>query len=450
MKNCFLYILLPFFALALSACGGDDGGGDEPVQISLTLSQTEITASAKAASVIIDVATTAPSWTAASLADWVTVTPTSAFSSSGKVTVAISANTGVARTGEVIVRAGSASQTITINQGEAFRISKSEAMLKSGGDEYSLTVSGSKNWTAKAEADWITATRKDDATLLIAVEPTSELATRSGKVTLTADGEEATFTVNQESVEVTDIETPEGYTLVWHDEFNESSELNAEHWTHEVQKKGWVNNEEQNYVNGAYNGKRVTELSDGKLRIHCFKSGSEIYSGRVYAHVDKGWQYGYIEARIMLPKGKGTWPAFWMMPVTVDWTNEGWPKCGEIDIMEEVGTVPNEVSSSLHAEGHNHTNNTQVTQAKKISKAEGEFHTYAIKWTEENITTYVDGEPLLSYDNDGKGITNWPYSKPYYIILNLAWGGSWGGMNGTDETALPVSYVIDYVRVFQK
>lgn len=157
-----------------------------------------------------------------------------------------------------------------------------------------------------------------------------------------------------------------------------------------MQNAGWVNNELQNYVDGVVNGKRVTELSDGKLRIHCFKGDDgKIYSGRVYAHESEGWQYGYIEARMMLPKGKGTWPAFWMMPCNVDWNKEGWPKCGEIDIMEEVGVVPNEVSSSLHAEGHNHTNGTQVTHAMTIEKAEGEFHTYAIEWTAQNITTYV-------------------------------------------------------------
>lgn len=138
------------------------------------------------------------------------------------------------------------------------------------------------------------------------------------------------------------------------------------------------------------------------------------------------------------------------MPCNVDWNKEGWPKCGEIDIMEEVGVVPNEVSSSLHAEGHNHTNGTQVTHAMTIEKAEGEFHTYAIEWTAQNITTYVDGKVQLTYDNDNKGVVNWPYDKPYYIIFNLAWGGSWGGMQGVDESALPVTCVIDYIRVFQK
>ena len=80
-----------------------------------------------------------------------------------------------------------------------------------------------------------------------------------------------------------------------------------------------------------------------------------MYSGRVYAHVNEGWQYGYFEASIKLPKGKGTWPAFWMMPVGNDWNTNPWPMCGEIDIMEEVGVVPNEVSSSVHTQDYNHT-----------------------------------------------------------------------------------------------
>lgn len=164
---------------------------------------------------------------------------------------------------------------------------------------------------------------------------------------------------------------------------------------------------------------------------------------------------GYIEARMNLPKGKGTWPAFWMMPCNVDWRTEAWPYCGEIDIMEEVGVVPNEVSSSLHASGHNHTNNTQITHAMTIDKAEGEYHVYAIEWTPSNITTYVDGKVQLSYDNPNTPLTadpkwNWPYDRPYYVIFNLAWGGMWGGMNGVDESALPVIMKVDYIRIYQK
>ena len=214
-----------------------------------------------------------------------------------------------------------------------------------------------------------------------------------------------------------------------------------------------MNHELQYYRPGTQtiDGKHTTEIIDGRLYINCFKgTDGKVYSGRVNAkNKGKGWQYGYFEARILLPKGKGTWPAYWMMPISVDWSKEGWPKCGEIDIMEEVGCVPNEVSSSLHSEGHNHTNNTQITQARNIGTAETEYHVYALEWTADYIKTYVDGQLLLSYNSDHT-VRNYPYDKPFHLILNLAWGGDWGGMKGVDESALPLSMKVDYVRVFQK
>ena len=250
-----------------------------------------------------------------------------------------------------------------------------------------------------------------------------------------------------------EIIVPEGYHLVWHDEFDEGPILDPAHWTHEVQNAGWVNNELQNYVNHQTStGSKVTEVEDGSLHIHCFKEGGKIYSGRVYAHVGTGWQYGWFEARINLPKGKGTWPAFWMMPVGNDWNTNPWPMCGEIDIMEEVGCVPNEVSSSIHTQDYNHTKNTQKTHAMTIANAEGEYHVYALEWTEDTITTYVDGKLQLFVEKSklGSGHNQWPFHYAFYPILNLAWGGSWGGMNGVDESALPVTMSVDYIRVFQK
>ena len=234
---------------------------------------------------------------------------------------------------------------------------------------------------------------------------------------------------------------------MWQDEFNEGTELNPADWTHEVQKDHWVNNELQNYVNHKTpKGRNVTDIMDGKLQIHCFKEDGKIYSGRVYAKVKSGWTYGYIEASIKLPKGKGTWPAFWMMPVNF----RSWPADGEIDIMEEVGYHPDYVSSSLHANAHVHSNGTQVTHEMYCKGAEGEFHTYAIEWTAQNITTFVDGKVQLSYDNRGLGRDDWPYNDPFYVIFNLAWGGDWGGSQGVDENALPVTMEVDYIRVFQK
>jgi beta-glucanase (GH16 family) len=141
-----------------------------------------------------------------------------------------------------------------------------------------------------------------------------------------------------------------------------------------------------------------------------------------------------------------------MMPVNNDWSTNPWPMCGEIDIMEEVGVVPNEVSSSIHTQDYNHTKNTQKTHAMTISKAEGEFHTYALLWTADEMTTYVDGKVQLNVKKSvlGSGHNQWPFHYPFYLILNLAWGGDWGGMQGVDERALPLTMEVDYVRVFQK
>lgn len=244
-----------------------------------------------------------------------------------------------------------------------------------------------------------------------------------------------------------EIPTPAGYALVWQDEFNEGTTLNASDWRHEVQGPGWVNNELQTYVNGkSPKGTRVTEIVDGSLHINCFKEDGKIYSGRVYAKSGTGWKYGYMEASINLPSGKGTWPAFWMMPVNF----HSWPHDGEIDIMEEVGYHKDYVSSSLHADGHVHSNNTQVTKEVYCKGAEGEYHIYGMEWTPDYFQFYVDGKKTLYYKNPGTGVRDWPYDAPFYVILNLAWGGSWGGAQGVDESALPVTMKVDYVRVFQK
>ena len=181
-------------------------------------------------------------------------------------------------------------------------------------------------------------------------------------------------------------------------------------------------------------------------------SDGKIYSGRINARPSEGWLYGYVEARICLPEGKGTWPAFWMMPSNVDWNTNPWPYCGEIDIMEEVGADPNQVSSSLHTGNYNHTKNTQKTHAMNCPGAEGEFHIYALEWTADEITTYVDGKVQLKVTKSQMGTdhADWPFHYAFYPILNLAWGGDWGGYKGVDESALPVTMKVDYVRIFQK
>ena len=240
---------------------------------------------------------------------------------------------------------------------------------------------------------------------------------------------------------------PYRYILNWNDEFDGLS-LGAD-WTHEVQSSGWVNNELQNYVNGSYNGQRVTEVSDGTLKITARKIDGKIYSGRLYAKVSQGWKYGYFEARIKLPKGRGTWPAFWMMPCNNNFSTNPWPHCGEIDIMEEVGYSPGNVSATVHCTKYNNGNTSIEHGTKYVSTAESDFHIYGCEWTENVLNFYVDGDLILSYKNDGEGKDSWPFDVPFYPILNLAWGGSWGGAQGVDESALPATMEVDYMRVYK-
>ena len=247
-----------------------------------------------------------------------------------------------------------------------------------------------------------------------------------------------------------EIFTPAGYQLVWRDEFNDPSLImpDTKEWWYETAEPGWVNNELQTYVAGRTGDIVTADVSDGTLKIRAIKSGNRVYSARV--NTRKNWTYGYFEARLKLPKGKGTWPAFWMMPSV--WS--GWPDGGEIDIMEHVGCVPTEVSSSIHCKSYYHAIGTQKTAAKKIATVMDEFHIYALEWTPEYIKTFVDGELLFHYNPDnypqGRNADTWPFNKPFELKLNLAWGGDWGGMHGVDESCLPATYEIDYVRVFQQ
>ena len=317
------------------------------------------------------------------------------------------------------------------------------------GGNYTINVTTTgKEWGVYTEGDFVKVTANYTSnSVSVIVDENPNTSTRTGNVVIMSGIARKSISVNQAAAEKPAYNAPEGYTLVWQDEFESGSELNQNDWTHEVKNAGWVNHELQNYVNHKTpDGALVTEVKNGTLRITALKENGKIYSGRVYAKVKSGWTYGYIEASIKLPKGKGTWPAFWMMPVNF----RSWPADGEIDIMEEVGYHPDYVSSSLHANAHVHSNGTQVTHEMKCPGAEGEFHTYAILWTSKNITTYVDGQVQLSYDNRGLGRDDWPYDDPFYVIFNLAWGGDWGGAQGVDESALPATMEVDYVRVFQK
>lgn len=245
---------------------------------------------------------------------------------------------------------------------------------------------------------------------------------------------------------------PQGYSLVWQDEFDDArlnggkpALPNTTEWSYETGAGGWGNNELQNYVPGFLGVDTCAQIYGGSLKIIAKKVGNQVLSIRM--NTKQSWTYGYFEARLQLPEGKGTWPAFWMLPKNFT----AWPADGEIDIMEEVGYDPNNVSSSIHCTAYNHAIGTQKTASKKIPTAQTDFHVYAVEWTADYIYGFVDGIRYFTFINDKTGNKNtWPFNAEFYLKLNLAWGGNWGGAQGIDESTLPATYKIDYVRVYQK
>ena len=240
---------------------------------------------------------------------------------------------------------------------------------------------------------------------------------------------------------------PDGYTLNWNDEFNNSKVKmpDMSRWYYETGNHGWGNNEIQNYIAGKYELDTCALISGGILKIIAKKKYNQVLSIRMNSK--KSWMYGYFEARLKLPQGRGTWPAFWMLP-----EDSGiWPDGGEIDIMEEVGYRPNWVSSAIHCKAYNHSINTQKGGEQFVATAESDFHIYAVEWTYDYIRGFVDGKQHFEFQNDKQGKKDtWPFNVAYYLKLNLAWGGNWGGSQGVDESKLPATYEIDYVRVYQK
>lgn len=450
--KCLNLILL--FLLLFVSCG-NDGGDDFPGDdVILTCLPEKIEALANGGTYVLNVTCSDSEWTAYASDDcssWTDVKVSGSLDRQGTVTVTVNANNGQeSRSGSVIVKSGAKRLTIPVTQEAPMFVSKREVYSYSAGETITLSVTAMGDWNVKSNDSWIKAEKTDSKTVTITTEPNTNKSSRNGTLEVALGTEKIMVSVTQESAEDREINTPEGYRLVWQDEFNEGTTLGND-WTHEVQGPGWVNNELQTYVNGSADNKRVTELVDGKLNINCFKgSDNKIYSGRVYAKVKEGWLYGYFEARIMLPKGKGTWPAFWMMPANNNFSTNPWPGCGEIDIMEEVGVDANIVSSSIHTQAYNHTINTQKTASRNIGTAESEFHVYACEWTPDYLKFFVDGTELMTFPNEGTGKSVWPFTYPFYPILNLAWGGDWGGYKGVDEGALPITLKVDYLRVFQK
>lgn len=246
-------------------------------------------------------------------------------------------------------------------------------------------------------------------------------------------------------------DSQDGWQLVWADEFD-AEELDQEKWSYqfgtgeEQGLTGWGNNELQFYTDHPQN----VFLEDGKLHIVAHREnheGMEYTSGRILT-LDKGdWQFGKVEVRAKLPQGQGIWPAIWMLPT--EGIYGGWPKSGEIDIMEMVGHEPETTHGTVHF-GPDWPNNEYI--GTPFSLDEGifadDFHTFTIEWEEDQIKWFVDGDKFYSVTPDDLDPHPYPFNEKFHLILNLAVGGNWPG-NPDETTEFPQSMIVDYVRVYQ-
>ena len=232
----------------------------------------------------------------------------------------------------------------------------------------------------------------------------------------------------------------------WSDEFNYAGLPDPGKWGYDLGGGGWGNNELEYYTDQIKNA----AVADGLLTITAIREnmGDKNYTSARLVTKNKGdMLYGRIEVKAKLPAGKGTWPAIWMLPT--DWAYGGWPKSGEIDIMEHVGYDPDVVHITTHCEAYCSMLNNQKTAVKKIVNATKEFHLYRIDWTPYAIRGYIDDQLIFTNINEGTGSKAWPFDKRFHLILNVAVGGNWGGEQGVDETAFPASMVVDYVRFYK-
>ncbi|MEI6865709.1 glycoside hydrolase family 16 protein [Flavicella sp.] len=228
--------------------------------------------------------------------------------------------------------------------------------------------------------------------------------------------------------------------LVWSDEFDIDGAPNTENWIYDIGTgtNGWGNNEEQTYTNNAEN----VSVADGILTITAKADGNGGYtSTRLKSQGLQEFTYGRIEARAKLPSGQGTWPAFWILGSNI--TDVSWPACGEIDIMEQTGADKNSTIGAFHWLDESSSSTASHSDNKEIENASSEFHLYTLEWSEDEIIVLVDNEHVVTLTNSD----NLPFNADFFIVLNIAMGGTLGGeidSNFTEDT-----YEIDYVRVYQ-
>lgn len=238
--------------------------------------------------------------------------------------------------------------------------------------------------------------------------------------------------------------------LLWSDEFNGAGAPDSSIWSYNLGATGWGNNEIQNYTDKRQNSRQ----ENGVLLIEAHKSGEEWTSARLVSQNKFNFKYGRIVFKAKLPRGSGTWPALWMLGENI--TSDGWPTCGEIDVMEHVGKNPGVVQCALHTPSS--SGNTVNKKEILVPDYDTEFHLYEANWTEDKINFFVDGKLYYTYEPEVKNKNTWPFDKPFFIIINIAMGGNWGSdtryetndlKNGIDPSISTARMEVDYVRIYK-
>jgi len=272
----------------------------------------------------------------------------------------------------------------------------------------------------------------------------------------TADGADASKSTVESEEDLAAIML-DGYNLLWHDEF-EGDTLNEKIWTREVREVGWTNNELQSYEDSTDN----VFVKDGNLVLKAIETdngGKKSYtSGKVNSQNKADFMYGKVVARAKVPRGKGLWPAIWMMPQDEEYYGQ-WPKCGEIDIMEVLGNDVAKSYSTIHyGEPHAEQQGTYIIEnIFKDGTFATDFHDYSVEWEPGEIRFYLDDtEVLVANDwftavagEDEKEYPA-PFNQPFFVQMNLAVGGNWPGDPDEYTDFNNAEFLIDYVRVYQK
>lgn len=245
-------------------------------------------------------------------------------------------------------------------------------------------------------------------------------------------------------------EAVDPWELVWSDEFDYSGVPDSAKWDYDVDGHGWGNNEKQYYTKADTENARVV---NGNLIIEARKEkmdGSDYTSARLVTRGKADWTYGRFEIRAKLPSGTGTWPAIWMLPTKQTYGDNYWPENGEIDIMEHVGFNPGFIHASAHSLKYYWRIGTQRTDTIYSKDVMDAFHTYTLEWYPDSMSVYFDSTLYFTSKNDKTDWQAWPFDKPFYLLMNIAVGGDWGGQKGIDDSIWPQQMVVDYVRVYRR